>query len=90
MDGRTIRWELSGVEAEREQSLLTRESELFQRNIPKAILAELEYDRLIAQQSVLKYQRDNLDITSPVDGVVLSGSLERAEAASVETGQVLF
>lgn len=90
MDGRTIRWELSGVEAEREQSLLTRESELFQRNIPKAILAELEYDRLIAQQSVLKYQRDNLHITSPVDGVVLSGSLERAEAASVETGQVLF
>jgi len=75
MDGRTIRWELSGVEAEREQSLF---------------LAELEYDRLIAQQSVLKYQRDNLDITSPVDGVVLSGSLERAEAASVETGQVLF
>ena len=90
MDGRTIRWELSGVEAEREQSLLTRESELFQRNVPKAILAELEYDRLIAQQSVLKYQRDNLHITSPVDGVVLSGSLERAEAASVETGQVLF
>jgi len=81
MDGRTIRWELSGVEAEREQSLLTRESELFQRNIPKAILAELEYDRLIAQQSVLKYQRDNLDITSPVDGVVLSGSLERAETS---------
>ena len=90
MDGRTIRWELSGVEAEREQSLLTRESELFQRNIPKAILAELEYDRLVAQQSVLKYQKDNLHITSPVDGVVLSGSLERAEAASVETGQVLF
>ncbi len=90
MDGRTIRWELSGVEAEREQSLLTRESELFQRNIPKAILAELEFDRLIAQQSVLKYQRDNLQIKSPVDGVVLSGSLERAEAASVETGQVLF
>ena len=90
MDGRTIRWELSGVEAEREQSLLTRESELSQRNVSNAILAELEYDRLIAQQSVLKYQKDNLHITSPVDGVVLSGSLERAEAASVETGQVLF
>ena len=90
MDGRTIRWELSGVEAEREQSLLTRESELFQRNIPKAILAGFEYSRLVAQESVLKYQRDNLHITSPVDGVVLSGSLERAEAASVETGQVLF
>jgi len=47
MDGRTIRWELASVTAQREQSSRTR-------------------------------------------GVVLSGSLERAEAASIETGQVLF
>ena len=90
MDGRSIRWELSGITAEREQSLRTREMELSERNIPKTILAELEYDRLVAQEAVLQYQRDHLQIKSLVDGVVLSGSLERAEAASVETGQVLF
>lgn len=90
MDGRTIRWELSGVTAERKQSLRTREIELSERNVPKTILAELEYDRLVSEESVLKYKRDHLLIRSPIDGVVLSGSLERAEAASVETGEVLF
>ena len=90
MDGRTIRWELAGITAERDQSVRTREIELSDRNVPKTILAELEYERLISEESVLKYKRDHLQIKSPVDGVVLSGSLERAEAASVETGQVLF
>jgi len=90
IDGRTIRWELSGVTAERRQSLRQREIELTDRNIPKAFLAELENERLTAEESVLKFKRENLQVRSPVDGVVLSGSLERSEAASVETGQVLF
>ena len=90
MDGRTIRWELSGVTAEREQSLRTREIELAERNVPKTILAELEYDRLVSQQKILKHKKEHLQIKSPIDGIVLSGSLERAEAASIETGQVLF
>ena len=90
MDGRTIRWELSGVTAEREQSLRTREMELSERNVPKTILAELEYDRLISEEEILRHKRDHLEIKSPIDGIVLSGSLERAEAASIKTGQVLF
>ena len=90
MDGRTIRWELSGVTAEREQSLRTREMELSERNIPKTILAELEYDRLISEEEILQHKRENLQIKSPIEGIVLSGSLERAEAASIQTGQVLF
>ena len=90
IDGRTIRWELSGVTAERRQSLRQREIELTDRNIPKAFLAELENERLTAEESVLKFKRENLQVRSPVDGVVLSGSLERSEAASVKTGQVLF
>ena len=90
IDGRSIRWELSGVSAERRQSLRQREMELTDRNIPKAFLAELENERLTAEENILQFKRDNLQVKSPIDGVVLSGSLERSEAASVETGQVLF
>ena len=64
--------------------------ELFDRNIPKMFLAELENERLTAEEKILNFKRENLQIKSPVDGVILSGSLERAEAASVTTGQVLF
>ena len=90
MDPRTIKWELFGVNSERKQSLRTREMELSERNIPKTILAQLEYDRLTSEENILEYRQDNLKIKSPIDGIVLSGSLERAEAASVTTGQVLF
>ena len=90
IDGRTIRWELLGVTSERKQSLRQREIELAERNIPKTLLAELENRRLTAEEAVLKYKQDHLKIRSPIAGVVLSGSLERAEAASVTTGQVLF
>ncbi len=90
IDGRTIRWELTGVTAEKQTSLRQREVELVEENIPKLFLAELENERLTAQESILKFKNDNLKIRSPIDGVVLSGSLERSEASSVETGQVLF
>jgi biotin carboxyl carrier protein len=90
IDGRTIRWELLGVSSERKQSMRQREIELADRNIPKTLLAELENRRLTAAEEVLKYKQDHLKIRSPISGVVLSGSLERAEAASVTTGQVLF
>ena len=90
IDGRTIRWELLGVTSERKQSVRQREIELAERNIPKTLLAELENRRLRSEEAVLKYKQDHLKIRSPIAGVVLSGSLERAEAASVTTGQVLF
>ena len=90
IDGRSIRWELSGVSAERRQSLRQREMELTDREIAKTFLAELENERLTAKENILEFKRDNLQVKSPIDGVVLSGSLERSEAASVETGQVLF
>lgn len=90
IDGRTIRWELLGVSSQRKQSLRQREIELADRNIPQTLLAELENRRLTAEEEVLKYKQDHLKIRSPISGVVLSGSLERAEAASVKTGQVLF
>jgi biotin carboxyl carrier protein len=90
IDGRTIRWELLGVTSQRKQSLRQREMELAERNIPKTLLAELENRRLRAEEEVLKYKQEHLKIRSPIAGVVLSGSLEQAEAASVTTGQVLF
>jgi multidrug efflux pump subunit AcrA (membrane-fusion protein) len=90
IDGRSIRWELSGVVAERHQSLRQREIELAEGNIPETFLAELENERLTSQERILKFKRDHLEIRSPTDGVVLSGSLERSVAASVTTGETLF
>ena len=65
LDGRTINWELIGVTAEREQSVTSRRMELSERNIPKAILAALEHERLQSEEEVLRYKKDHLQVRSP-------------------------
>lgn len=90
MDGRAIRWELSGVVAEREQARKTHEIELSKRNVSKAILARYETERLEARQEILDFRHANLSIRSPIVGTVLGGSPEKNNAASVNTGDVLF
>ncbi len=90
MDGREVRLELSAKVAERQQALLQREIELTEGNVPKTFLSELENERLSSQADVLAYRQRHLSVRSSIDGVVLSGSLERSEAASVRKGEVLF
>ena len=90
MDGREVRLELSAKVAERQQALLQREIELTEGNVPKTFLSELENERLSSEADVLAYRQKHLSVRSSIDGVVLSGSLERSEAASVRKGEVLF
>jgi multidrug resistance efflux pump len=90
LDGRNIRWQLSSASAEREQAARKREIELAAQNVSEAMLAELDADKFSAQESILKSKLEQLEVKSPIDGVVLSGSLDRAEAASVFVGETLF
>ncbi len=90
MDGQAIRLELAAVNAELNQSLKQREIELSARNIPASLLADLEAQRLAARKDQLQFQLGQIEIRSPLDGYVLSGSLERAEGASVETGKLIY
>ena len=90
MDGREVRLELSAKVAERQQALLQREIELTEGNVPKTFLSELENERLSSEADVLEYRQNHLSVRSSIDGIVLSGSLERSEAASVRKGEVLF
>lgn len=90
MDGREVRLELSAKVAERQQARLQREIELTEGDVPKTFLSELENERLSSQADVLAYRQNHLQVRSSIDGIVLSGSLERSEAASVRKGEVLF
>ena len=53
-------------------------------------MATLETQRLDLKIKQLRHRQDHLEITSTVNGIVLSGDLEDAEGAPVETGDVLF
>ncbi|MGB7346665.1 MAG: HlyD family efflux transporter periplasmic adaptor subunit [Pirellulaceae bacterium] len=90
MDGQSIRWELASVIAERQHAAKKREIALADRNVTDSLLSQLEAERLTAQTELLQYKESQVEIRSPIDGVVLSGSLERADAAAVDTGDVVY
>lgn len=90
MDDREIKWELTGVLAERERALKLRDRGLAQHDIPGAQMAQLDAERLDLKLRLLRHRESNLEIKSPVEGVVLSGELEAVEGAPVELGQALF
>lgn len=90
MDGRQVRWELAGVESERHQAARRHEVELVGQNVPEAILARLELERLNAKEAQLTHREQQLEILSQVSGVVLEGLRDRVDGTPVKTGEVLF
>ena len=90
MDGRSIRWELASVFAEQQQAAKQREIELADRNVTASLLSQLESNRLVARTRLLEHQQQQVEIRSPIKGVVLSGSLERTQGAAVDTGEVIY
>jgi len=90
MDGREIRWERASVEADRNQAIRRRDSAQATHKYAEAQIAKLEMERLDLQLQLLDHRAKNLEIRSPVDGVVASGDLDRAEGAPLTIGQSLF
>ncbi len=90
MDGQPIRWEMASVTAEQQQAAKQREIELAERNVTASLLSQLESKRLIAKTRLLEHQKSQIEIRSPIDGVIIAGNLDRAEAAAVDTGEVIY
>ncbi len=90
LDGRQIRMELAGVEAELEGARKRRDLALAQGNIAQSQIAKSELLRFEAERNLLMQRLENLDIRSPIDGWVVVGDLDKAQGAAVELGQTLF
>ena len=90
MDDRELRWELSGLIAERGRVAKQRDVAMAAHDTSEKQMAELEIQRHDSKIKLLKHRERNLDITSPISGVILKGDLEDAEGAPVRRGQALF
>ncbi len=90
MDGREIRWERAAAVADHEQEAKRRDSALAKKDFAEAQIARLEMQRLEVKLQLLDKRAENLEIKSPIDGIVTSGDLERAEGAPLTIGQSLF
>jgi multidrug resistance efflux pump len=90
MDGREIRWKRAGVEADLNQSIKKRDAAQASHNYADQQIARLESERLKLELQLLDHRAENLEIKSPIAGIVASGDLERAEGAPLTIGQTLF
>ena len=90
MDGRILRIELSGLQAEYAGAKKKRDLALAQGDIANSQIARSEMKRHEARIRLLEQRTRNLEVCSPIDGIVVSGDLHKVEGAPLEMGQTLF
>ncbi|MFV2067726.1 MAG: efflux RND transporter periplasmic adaptor subunit [Pirellulales bacterium] len=90
MDGREIEWELAGRRAERLRAEKRRDTAMARHQPAAAQQAQLESARLQLKIELLEDRRKNLEIRSPLTGIVITGDLRRSEGAPLTVGQPLF
>jgi len=90
IDAREIQWELDGLLAEYHRATKTRDAALANDQVAEAQLAKLEMQRIELKMQLLEHRIRHLEIKSPIDGVVISGDLAKAEGAPLTMGQSLF
>lgn len=90
MDGREIRWELAGVQAELYRATKELAGQVASHQAGEAELTRHEVERLRFREQLLQSRDQNLELRSPVDGVVVSGDLQDAEGIPLKVGEVLF
>ena len=90
LDGRQLRIKLAALKADLEGAKKRKESTLANGEIAQSQIAKSEMKRHLADIKLAQQQLENLEVRSPIDGVIVSGDLQRAHGAPVELGQTLF
>lgn len=90
LDGKEIEWQLSGLKAEKSRAQKQKDVSAAARDTSAVQITQLEIERIDAQLDLLEHRLANLQIKSPLDGIVISGDLKRVEGSPLNKGHVLF
>jgi len=90
LDGKEIEWQLSGLKAEKSRAQKQKDVSAAARDTSAVQIAQLEMERIDAQLDLLEHRLANLQIKSPLDGIIISGDLKRVEGSPLNKGHVLF
>ena len=89
LDGSDMRDRLDGLEAEIERLRRRRDIHMAEGRIGEAGLDALEIERVSLDIGLLERRLDNLELRSPIDGVVTQTELERRVGGPATLGQAL-
>ena len=90
LDGKEIAWQLADLNSRLASLEKKKTQALASDSINETQLIELEMKSLSVERDHLIYQQKNLEVRSPIDGMVLTGDLEQSEGVPVQRGQRLF
>ena len=90
LDGRPLRLEQQSIDAEIQQATKQQDVAIAAGRIAEAQLAQLKCQQLKRHRELLERRLNQLNITSPIEGVVVAGDLRRSIGIPLESGQVLF
>ena len=90
LDGRQMRIELSVLRAELAGAKKRHDSSLAQGDVAASHIARSEMKRHQSKIEILEQQVTNLEVRTPIAGIVVSGDLEKVQGAPLEMGQTLF
>ena len=89
LDGRPLRLELESIESEMQQASQQNHSALATGKIAEAQQAASRVRQLSRRRDLIADRLNRLSVISPIDGVVVSGDLDRFVGAPLKTGQTL-
>lgn len=90
LDGREIRWRLAELQTQRDSKRKLAGEAIARDDVLSSQLANLEAEGLEIEIELLQWRSENLEVRSPLGGLILSGNLEKSQGVPVETGQKLF
>lgn len=90
MDRSELEWRIAAQDAEYQRASKQHDSSMAQRETSSVQVARLEMKRISAELGMLRQRAENLEIRSPIDGVVLAGDPKQLEGARLTVGQTLF
>ncbi|WP_291179359.1 HlyD family efflux transporter periplasmic adaptor subunit [Gimesia sp.] len=90
MDPRELQWKRASLIADQKQAIKRRDSAQASREYATQQLSRLEAERLGLEIELLDHRINNLEIRSPVAGIVVSGTLNWAAGAPLEIGEAMF
>ncbi len=90
MDDTKLVAEIASLAAQLAQARQRYTAALSTSDASKAELARHEVLHLEKQHEIAEKRKSELSVCAPLDGVVLSGNLERAQGSTIKAGDVLF
>ncbi|MCD0459037.1 efflux RND transporter periplasmic adaptor subunit [Roseiconus lacunae] len=90
LDGRPLRLELDSIDAQIAQVEKERDIALASGKIADGQQAKLRYRELNRKRDLLLGRLKRLEVISPIDGVIVSGDLDRSIGMTLEMGQAVL